>query len=241
MNFTDETKQKVAALSDMDYVYKITSDFDYLDTIGHDSSGIVMEATVIYLEIKNLDFLLKTGKRLASRIYKMYYQALLDVTENTGGILCCYSPDSFVMIYPKSHHDINYAVDIALKTADLLSVTLSHEFEKHTHVNFSIGVDKGNILGTKCISDKRNEHISWFGTPIKKAIAISHQCTRPFFVGISGTVYEHLNEDMLTTTKHILGIKKHVEIWSRISYQFENIKKHLYQTNVHKSFSEEFD
>ena len=239
MDFTDNTKQKVEALSNMDYIYKITSDFSYLNSLNHDSSGIVMEATVIYIEIRNLEFLLKTGKRLASRIYKMYYQALLDVVENTGGTLNCFTPDSFLMIYPKSQHDTSYVVDIAIKTADMLSVTLKDAFEKHTHVNFAIGIDKGNILGTKCLSDGQNEHISWFGTPIKKAIAISKQCTRPFFVGISGTVYEHLDDNLRTTTRRILGIKKHIEIWSRISYQYENIKKHLYQTNIHKSFSEE--
>lgn len=238
MSIVENILTKTASLSDVEYSYSITSDFNYIDTLDDDCSAIVMDATVVYFEIKNLQVLLKTGKRLAARVYKMYYHVLQEVCNATDGVLNCYSPNSFLIIYPKEKHDISYVVNTALKIADLFSIKLREPFEKHCHLNFSMGIDNGNILGTKVISDNKHQHVSWFGLTIDKAKTICQKSIRPFYVGVSGTVFHHLSEDLLTTTKRILGIKKQVEIWERASYEFENVKKHLYQTNFHKDFDE---
>jgi hypothetical protein len=237
MSFTQQILEKANALSEGEFNYTTSSDFSLTNSLNDDCNAIVMEATVIYFDIKNIDVLLKTGKRLAARVYKLYYNALKRICQETGGHLNCYSPHSFLMIYPKDDYDMSYVVDVAMKTADLISMTLREPIEKHSHNNFSIGVDNGNILGTRTI-DGNESHISWFGNAIEKANAISHLCMRPFFVGLSGTVYHHLDDSMKKTTKRILGIKKEVEVWTRVSYQFENQKKHLYQTNFHRTFEE---
>lgn len=238
MSLTQEILEKTTALSDVEFEYTTTSDFSLTQSLNDDCNAIVMEATVIYLEIKNIDVLLKTGKRLAARIYKFYYNALKRICQETGGHLNCYSPHGFLMIYPKSEYDMSYVVDVAMKTADLISVGVREPFEKHSHCNFAIGVDNGNVLGTKTFTENGENHIAWFGHTIEKAIVISHLCQRPFFVGISGTVFHHLDDSLKKTTKRILGIKKEVDIWTRVSYEFENVKKHLYQTNFHRSFEE---
>ncbi len=228
--------QKTNELSDVDFVYSTTSDFSYINTLDDGCSAIVLEATVVYFEFKNIQSLLKTGKRLAARVYKIYQHALQDVCRNTGGYFNCYSPTSFLMIYPKEKYDISYVVDVAIKTADLISVGLRDCIEKHTHNNFSMGIDFGNVLGTKTCCENKYTQTVWFGHAIEKAAVISGLCQRPFFVGVSGTVFHHLNEDLLKTTKRILGIKKSVDIWTRVSYQLDNVKHHLYQTNFHRSF-----
>lgn len=239
MNFTQEIQEKAAILSEVEFNYTTTSDFGFTKNLDDDCNAIVVEATVIYFEIKNIDILLKTGKRLAARVYKLYYNALKRICQETGGHLNCYSPHGFLMIYPKSKYDMSYVVDVAMKTADLISVGLKDSLEKHTHNSFALGVDNGNILGTKTVNDLDNNQIAWFGNAIEKAIVISQLCQRPFFVGISGTVFHHLDESLQKTTKRILGIKKEVDMWTRVSYQFENVKKHMYQTNFHRSFTED--
>lgn len=238
MSLTQQVIEKATALSDAEFSYTNTSDFSITSSLDDDCNAIVMEATVIYVNIKNIDVLLKTGKRLAARIYKIYYNAIKQVCQETGGHFNAYSPHGLLMIYPKSEYDMSYVVDIAMKTADLISIGLQTPFEKHSHCNFSMGVDNGNILGTKTVNDNGECHIAWFGHTIEKAIAISRLCQRPFFVGISGTVFHHLDDSLKKTTKRILGIKKDVDMWTRVSYEFENIKKHLYQTNFHRSFEE---
>ena len=36
---------------------------------------------------------------------------------------------------------------------------------------------------------------------------------------------------MRIAQRKILGLKKTVEMWTKVTYQYENVKKHLYQTN----------
>lgn len=239
MSLTQEIKEKMAALSEAEFNYTNTSDFSASSTLDNDCNAIVMEATVIYFEIKNIEVLLKTGKRLAARVYKFYYNALKRICQETGGLLNCFSPHGFLMIYPKDSHDVSYVVDIAMKTADLINVGVKEPIEKHCHNNFAIGVDNGNILCTKATNEINQGQLICFGRTIEKAIVISQQCQRPYFVGVSGTVFHHLDESLTKTTKRILGIKKEIDVWTRVSYQFENVKKHMYQTNFHRSFEEE--
>ena len=239
MSLVQKVLAKTVELSDVEFAYSTTSDFNYIDTIDTDCSAIVMEATVIYFEIKNIPVLLKTGKRIAAKVYKIYYHALQEICEETGGHLNCYSPYSFLLIYPKHNYNVSYVVDIALKTATLFCTTLRESIEKHSHISFSMGIDYGNILGTKTVSnDNKYAHVSWFSPDIEKAITIAHECQRPFFVGISGTIFHHLDDSLRRTSKRILGIKKEVDIWNRVSYEFDNVKKHLYQTNFQKPFEE---
>ena len=239
MSLKQTVIDKTNTLSSAEFSYTVSNSLEKFETLDHDCSGLVMDATVLYFEIKNLPFMLKTGKRLAARMYKFYYHALREICDKTGGFLNCYSPSSFLMIYPKERFEVADVVDIAIKTADLISTELRETIEQHSHINFGIGVDRGNLLVTKVQSDGQYEHAAWFGTTIDKAMAISHECTKPYYVGISGTVYQHLDEEHRVATKRILGIKKHVDIWSTVTYQFDNVKKHLYQTNFHKSFEED--
>ena len=60
---------------------------------------------------------------------------------------------------------------------------------------------------------------------------ICKECSRPFYIGVSGIIYHNLGEDLRITYRRILGLKKSVEVWTKVSYQYENVKKHLYQTN----------
>lgn len=231
--------EKTNALTDAEFQYTNSSNFSLIDNLDNDCTGLVMEATVIYFEIKNLSALLKTGKRLTAKVYKIYYNTLKEISTETEGFLNCCSADSFLLIYPKEQHHVNEIVEIAMKIADLLSVKLREVLEKSTTISFAMGIDIGNILGTKVTCDYGYSQVIWFGTAINKATAICHECNRPYFVGVSGTIFNHLDDSLKITTKRILGIKKQVDMWSRNSYMFENEKKHLYQTNFHKSFDEE--
>lgn len=169
MSLTQNILAKTAELSEVDVTYQHTSDFNYIDTLDTNCSAIVMEATVIYFEIKNIPLLLKTGKRLAARMYKIYYNALQEICKNTGGYFSCDSPCSFLMIYPKHNHNVSYVVDVAVKTATLFCTTLREAIEKNSHLSFSMGIDYGNILGTKTIDNDKFTHIVWFSPDIEKA------------------------------------------------------------------------
>ena len=231
--------EKMSAYAESEFEYIETGDINQAGNIGFGSSGIYMEATVVYFEIKNIAYILKeNGRRKMALAYTMYRDVLAAVAEHTGGFVNCFAPNAFLLVYPGKDESIGAAVTGAMKVSYALSESFKRQFTEIAGLEFAMGLDHGHIMGTKNHSDNGSEHLSWFGTCIQKAMRIAKECARPFYVGVSGIIYHNLGEDLRITTRRILGIKKNVEIWTKVSYQYDNVKKHLYQTN-HKISLEE--
>lgn len=230
----------MTALSTAEFEYIETFDVKRESEIDMDCSGIYMDTTVIYFEIKNVSYMLKeNGRRKVAQAYTMYHTVLSAIAEHTGGFVNCYSPNSFLIIYPGKEESMEKAIKGAMKISYALGETYKSHFSFLPSIEFSMGLDQGHIMGTKNLSDNGHVHISWFGTCIYKAIRISKECARPFYIGVSGVIYHNLDDNMRITTRRILGIKKSVEIWTKVTYQYENVKKHLYQTNHKLPLDEE--
>lgn len=228
----DSLSEKLSALS--------TSEFDYIETnsvsqasqIGFDCSGIFMESTIIYFEIKNLEFITKeSGRRKAAMIYTMFQELLSGFAKDNGGFVNCFSSNAFLVIFPGGEDNLNQVVTTSFKIAFAINNTFKDEFSKFVGLEFGLGIDHGHILGTKTLSDNDLEIITWFGSCINKAQLIAHQSIRPFYVSISSLIFHNLDESLKTEKRHILGIPKTVELWTKNSYNFENTKKHFYQSN----------
>lgn len=224
------------------------AEFEYIDTkdiskaadIDYGCSGIYMEATVIYLEIKNLPYILKElGRRKAAKVYTMLHAVLSDVTKKDGNAFVnCFAPNALLVVYPGKEENYKDAVKGAMNISYAISEGFKHQFAEITGLEFSMGLDHGHIMGSKNLSDNGYDSITWFGSCIYKAMRISRECARPFYIGISGSIYHNLDESLRISERRILGIKKKVEIWTKVTYQYENVKKHLYQTNHKISFDE---
>ena len=240
MSWQDSLTEKITALSTAEFDYIETFDVKRESEINLDCSGIYMDSTVIYFEIKNIAYMLKeNGRRKVAQAYTMYRTVLAAIAEQTGGFVNCFSPNAFLIIYPGKEESIEKAIKGALKISYALGETYKSQFSHIASLEFSMGMDQGHIMGTKNLSDNGKEHLSWFGTCIYKAMRISKECARPFYVGVSGAIYHNLDDSMRITTRRILGIKKSVEIWTKVTYQYENVKKHLYQTNHKLPLDEE--
>lgn len=222
-------------------------EFNYIDTkditkaadIDYGITGVYMEATVVFLEIKNLSFILKQhGRRKAASTYTMLHTVAADVAKRSNAFVNCYSPYAILVVYPGKEESCETAVKDAMRIAYAVGEAFKQQFEENQGIEVSMGIDHGHIMGTKNLSDNGYDHISWFGNCIHKAMYISRECARPFYVGISGTVYRSIGEDLLHVDKRILGLKKRVDVWTKTSYQFDNVKKHLYQTNRKLSLDE---
>lgn len=238
MSWKETLSEKLAALSAAEFKYIETNDIKRASEIDLDCSGIYMEATVIYFEIKSMEYILKeSGRRKAAQIYTMYHAVLKAMAEEYGGFINCFSPNALLIVFPGKDDQISDAVKNALKIASALNEDFKSSFNI-LGLEFSMGLEHGHIMGSKNLSDNGLEQLSWFGTCIYKAKSISQQCARPFHVGISSMVFHNLSEDLLTKQRSILGIKKKVEIWTKVSYQYENTKHHLYQTNHKISIDE---
>lgn len=239
MSWNDLLKEKLTALSKAEFHYIETHDLGRITEVDLDCSGIYMEATVLYFEIKNFAFLLKeNGRRKIAQAYTMYQQVLMAIAEQTGGFVNCFSPEAFLIIYPCKEEESDNPVKAAMKIAHALTNDFKDQFTVIPGLEFAMGLDHGHLMGTKNLSDNKIEHITWFGSSIYKAKRICSQCARPYHVGISSIIYHNLSESLLSKKKSILGITKKVDIWNRVSYQHENVKKHLYQTNNKLSLDE---
>lgn len=234
-----ELGEKLSKYSEDEFNYIETKDITKADEIDYGCSGVYMEGTVVFLEIKNLPYILKeNGRRKAAKTYTMLHTVISSIAEKTGAFVNTFSPSSILVVYPGKEEANRNAVRGAMRIAYALSDAFKHHFADFG-MEFSIGIDHGHIMGTKNLSDNNNDHITWFGSCIYKAMRICRECARPFYIGISGSIYHNLEEDLRISERRILGIRKRVEIWTKVSYQFENVKKHLYQTNHKISFDEE--
>lgn len=240
MSWKESLGEKLSKLATTEFDYVETNDINRASEIDLNNSGIYMEATVIYFEIKNLPFMLKEhGRRKVAQAYTMYHELLASTAKPAGAFVNCFSPNAFLVIYPGKDEVMNEAVKGAMKIANAITVIFKEQFSKISGLEFAMGLDHGHIMGSKNLSDNNIESITWFGTCIHKAMRISKECARPFYVGISGILYHSLEEDMRVITRRILGIKKRIDIWTKVTYQYDNVKKHLYQTNQKISPEEE--
>ena len=241
MSWKELLKEKLTSYSEAEFDYIETNNINEASKLTYGCSGIYMESTIIYFEIKNLTYILKeNGRRKTAQAYTMLRELLTQIAEHTGAFLNCFAPNAFLIIYPGKEPVNNDAVKGALRIAHAISEDYKNQFSVITGLEFAMGLDHGHIMGTKNLSDNGNEHISWFGSCIYKAMRICKDCARPFYIGVSGNIYHSLGEDLRITQRRILGIKKNVEIWTKVTYQYENVKKHLYQTN-HKISLEDLE
>ncbi len=240
MSWTESLGQKLSAYAEEEFDYKETKDINDASQIGLGVSGLYMEASVVYLEIKNVSYILKEqGRRKMAQGYTMASEVLNAIAEHTGAFVNSFSPNAFLIVYPGKEETFREAVIGAMKVAHALSEDYKSQFASIPGFEFSMGIDHGHIMGTKGLSDNGTEHIVWFGSCINKAMRICKECARPFYIGVSGSIYHNLDESLRIAERRILGIRKKVEIWTKVSYQYENVKKHLYQTNHKLSLDEE--
>ena len=224
--------EKLSALANAEFDYIETKDINEASKIDLGCSGIYMEATIIYFEIKNIAYVLKeNGRRKMAQTYTMYKEVLDAIAKQDNAFVNCFGPNAFLVVYPGRDESFEPAVKGALKTVHALSEDFKQQFSSIVGLEFAMGMDHGHIMGSKNLSDNGLESITWFGSCIYKAQRIAKECSRPFYVGISGSIYHSLSEDMRIAPRRILGVKKNVEMWTKVTYQYENVKKHLYQTN----------
>ena len=239
---TEREKELGALLtkySEDEFNYLETKDITKAADIDYGISGVYTEATVIYLEIKNLHYILKqNGRRKAATAYTMLHTVASDFAKRSGAFVNCFSPNAILIVYPGKEETCDVAIKDAMHIAYAMGDSFKHQFTEVMGAEIAMGIDHGHIMGTKNLSDNGSDHITWFGTCIYKAMRICGESARPYYVGISGSVYRNLDENLRYAERRILGIKKKVEVWTKVTYQYENVKKHLYQTNHKISFDE---
>ena len=96
-----ELSDKLTKFSEDEFNYIDTKDITNADNIDYGCSGVYMEATVIYLEIKNLPYILKeNGRRKAAKVYTMLHTVITSIAKKTGAFVNTLSPNAILVVYP---------------------------------------------------------------------------------------------------------------------------------------------
>ena len=128
MSWNETLGNKLSSYADAEFNYIETKDVNDASRIDLGCSGIYMEATVVYFEIKNLAYILKeNGRRKTAQIYTMYKEVLAAIAEQTGAFVNCFSPFAFLVVYPGQDATPN-AVRGALKIAHAISEDFKDQF-----------------------------------------------------------------------------------------------------------------
>ena len=107
MSWTETLSQKLSSYAAAEFDYKETRDVNEASSIDLGVSGLYMEATIIYLEIKNVPYILKEhGRRAMAKAYTMVSTVLNAVAQDTGAFVNNYSPNAFLIVYPNKDNNI---------------------------------------------------------------------------------------------------------------------------------------
>ncbi len=217
--------EQAEKLSEASVNYVETQDLDAVNTLTDNMSSVVVETSALYLMIKNMRQIVKNdGKRQAIKVHELFSRCLSVFFTNGEARIYEDGNSGFIVLFDPKTTDTNKAVKYGLKLTHLFSRDLAPLSEKFNNISFGIGIDHGRVMGVNI------GHPVWFGTCIEKAKKISEECLKPCYLGISGRVHSQLGDDLQTVTRHILGIPKKENMWIKSTYQFENERKHLYQT-----------
>ena len=97
---------KLSKYSEEEFNYIDTKDITKADEIDYGSSGIYMESTIIYLEIKNLQYILKeNGRRKAAQAYTMLHTVVTAIAKKMvlSSTVSPLTPSSSYILVRKSH------------------------------------------------------------------------------------------------------------------------------------------
>ena len=127
MSWKEALSTKLSAYAESEFDYIETKDIKNVSKIDLGCTGIYMEGTIIYFEIKNLPYILKeNGRRKAAQTYTMFKEVLTAVTEEDEAFVNCFSPNAFLIVYPGRDESMEIAVKGALRIAHALSEDFKH-------------------------------------------------------------------------------------------------------------------
>ena len=95
-------KEELTKFSKDEFNYIDTKDITRADDIDYGCSGVYIEGTIVYLEIKNISYILKeSGSRKAAQAYTMLHTVITCLLKDyNGAFLNCFSPNAFLIVYP---------------------------------------------------------------------------------------------------------------------------------------------
>lgn len=192
------------------------------------NKGLKFEATTLYIDMRGSTAMLnKHNRPTLAKMNMAYFHTIVKIANSMGGSVRSFNGDGMlVFFYGTTKRSLSDAVKAAMQMKYMLTQSsVSAKLATYSALNFGIGLDHGTVLCTKVgIAGTNNRDLVWIGNPVNKAVKIGDKLSSPNHIGISGSTYSNLLDDVkYHTEKDIFGYDRKVDMWNQNS--------HLYNEN----------
>lgn len=239
MGLKDDIKNKSKEIEKTVFSQELTTSVPTLSNhkLTFGCTGLKFNATVLYIDMRGSTKVLNTHqKRVVAKIHMIYYHAIVKIAQNTGGEIRSFNGDSLLVFYPGNTRDtISNAVKAAMQMRYAITHIINETLQNYIDIDFGIGIDYGEILATKVGvggSDETKDLI-WIGNAVNRAAKISDKCKANYYIGISQSVYNHLNDNVKFGERDGFWGKEKVDMWTSCFFTYNDNLETIYKTDYY--------
>lgn len=198
-----------------------------------ENKGLRFEATVVYLEMRDSALILRRNNNvMLEKIRMSYFYVVMEIVHSLGGIVRRAHDDGvYVFFQGTTQESLNRAVKAAMKVKYMLTNEYSKVrkmMDMYDALNFSIGIDDGQVLCTKVGSEyTKHGDLIWSGNALNLATEIAKRLQPPEHIGVSELVHYNLNDSI----KYSKGKQGKQEIWRSASFEYNDEPQKYYHTS----------
>lgn len=241
MGLKDDIKNKLKEIEKTTFSQEETKSVPTLSNhkLTFGCTGLKFYATVLYIDMRGSTKVLNTHqKRVVAKIHMIYYHAIVKIAQNTGGEIRSFNGDSLLVFYPgNTGYTLSKAVRAAMQMRYAITNIINETLRNYIDIDFGIGIDHGEILATKVGvgSSDETKDLIWIGNAVNRAAKISDTCKADYYIGISQSVYDNLNNVVKFSEKNGFWGKEEVNMWSKYSFTYnDNWKQFIKQIGIAK-------
>ncbi len=231
----DKVKEIIDTSFDVTDVYSVP---DIDDTrLTFTNTGLRLESTILYIDMRGSTKILNKHNRTSvAKLHKAYFYIIVKIAKSLGGKVRSFNGDGMLVFFQGTTKDtLNNAVKSAMKMGYMLTQneTVKKKFEKYSSIDFGIGIDDGTILCTKVgLAGTNNRDLVWIGNAVNKSVKIGDNLKSPYHIGISGLVYNNLNDELkYHTKKDDWGNESKVHMWIKDYFTYNGQTEVYYYTS----------
>lgn len=242
MGLKEEISNKVEQILDKEFLVR---QVDYVPEIDDkdlvlDGDGLEFPSTVLCIDMRDsTEILNKNNAQTIARLHKAYLHTTVSITKSLGGEVRSFNGDSIICFFPGAYKKVvSNAVKAAMQICYMITNSTSgihNLLSEFSAINFGIGLDYGNVLSTKVgIGGKTNANdLIWIGNPVNRSVTISDECSTPFYIGISNSVYINLLDEVKfhKQKNSLTGLEESINMWAAYSVRYNGRLETCYKTS----------
>jgi adenylate cyclase len=229
MTLKQDIFKTLKIITDQDFFIEKINYIPYHDDLKFQTNtGLEFDAITVYIDLRNTPEQFNSpNKSAVLKAHLSYFHTISKIASAMGGDIRNLNNGNLVIFFKNdSIKKLNNAIEAAFIM--LYMLRNMRQNSSPYPIDFGIGIDVGTIL---CVKSHYNhdKELVWLGNTIKRAIAISHLCISPHYIGVSETIYKLLRNE----TKYSIQDGKKTNFWIENTFSFHLESEKYYYMNKH--------